>query len=373
MVDQTWFEEATPQSIVKTKIVSSYFQAWAGVMTNVIKRSPRFTERKLVYIDLFCGPGKYKDETICTPLLVLTHAVNHPELSQYLQTIFNDKNQGNIESLMAAVEEIEGIGRLKFKPIFICDEVGEEFAERLAKSNMPPSLIFLDPWGYKGLSIKLIKSLIRSWGSDCILFFNYQRINRSLTYPLFALHFQQLFGEERFSALSALVDTLPSEEREATIITALVESLQQHCGEFVLPFKFKDDGGNRTSHYLVFVSKAFKGYDLMKGVMEKTSSKEYQGVANFEYAPVVNEKYPLLSMLNRPLSDLYKMILMDYSGITKTVWEIYREHSIGKPYVLRHYKSVLSQLEKDGLIFIKIPDGKRRKGNPGDKAIVTFP
>ena len=64
-------------------------------------------------------------------------------------------------------------------------------------------------------------------------------------------------------------------------------------GKFVLPFRFRNDRGNRTSHHLIFVSKHVKGYTIMKDIMAKESSKREQGVPSFEYSPA-DEKYPLL-------------------------------------------------------------------------------
>ncbi len=46
--------------------------------------------------------------------------------------------------------------------------------------NLVPTFFFVDPWGYKGLSLRLINSVLKNWGCDCIFFFNYTRINMGL-------------------------------------------------------------------------------------------------------------------------------------------------------------------------------------------------
>ena len=55
----------------------------------------------------------------------------------------------------------------------------------------------MDPWGYKGLSLRLINSVLRNWGSDCIIFFNYNRINMGLNNEFVREHMDALFGAER--------------------------------------------------------------------------------------------------------------------------------------------------------------------------------
>ena len=60
------------------------------------------------------------------------------------------------------------------------EEVGEKIAEIFKQMDTIPALFFVDPWGYKGLSLRLISSFLGSWGCDCIFFFNYNRINMGI-------------------------------------------------------------------------------------------------------------------------------------------------------------------------------------------------
>lgn len=52
-----------------------------------------------------------------------------------------------------------------------------------------------DPFGYKGLSWALIRSVIKDWGSDCVFFFNYSRINAGINNPIVNEHMEALFWE----------------------------------------------------------------------------------------------------------------------------------------------------------------------------------
>ena len=59
-----FFDESEEQSAIKTAIVSKYFMAWA----QVIIPSAEKHDNRIAYIDLFCGPGRYKDGTESTPI-----------------------------------------------------------------------------------------------------------------------------------------------------------------------------------------------------------------------------------------------------------------------------------------------------------------
>ena len=59
-------------------------------------------------------------------------------------------------------------------------EVGKEIVKMFEQMRLVPTLFFVDPWGYKGLSLSLINSVLKNWGCDCIIFFNYNRINMGL-------------------------------------------------------------------------------------------------------------------------------------------------------------------------------------------------
>jgi len=67
-----FFDETREQSIIKGKIVSDYFWAWAKVITPTVKKSGT---NRIAYIDLFAGPGRYRDGTKSTPLLILEKAI----------------------------------------------------------------------------------------------------------------------------------------------------------------------------------------------------------------------------------------------------------------------------------------------------------
>lgn len=358
-----FFDESTEQSRIKAAIVKDYFGAWAKI---VLKKQPGL----IAHADLFSGPGMYKDGTKSTPLLILERAIADSEMRKRLVTIFNDEKEENIRSLRAGIADLPGIEKLAHQPDTDVGEVGGETAEAFRKIKLVPTLLFVDPWGYKGLSLALIESFLKNWGCECIFFFNYNRINPALANESVKEHMDALFGSARAQRLRARLDGLPPRERELAIIDALCEAVVEVGAKYVLPFCFKDDRGARTSHYLVFASKHPVGYAIMKDIMAKASSQQHQGVASFGYCPA-SAIHPTLFELSRPLDDLEDMLLNEFAGRTLKTQQIYDLHNVGRPYTMKNYKAALLKMEEKGLI--DTDPIKRRRGTFADDVLVTFP
>src|SRR4030042_1009047 len=260
----SFFEESSEQSRIKAAIVSKYFDAWARVIMGAQDVYRVISEKRIAYIDLFAGPGRYADGTKSTPLLILEKAIQNDIMRERLVTVFNDRDEANINSLQEAINQLLGIERLKYKPQVKTQEVGEEIVKMFEQMKLIPTLFFVDPWGYRGLSLRLVNSVLKDWGCDCIFFFNYNRINMGLNNAAVKEHMDALFGEERAEALRERLEPLSAFKRQMLIIEELCQAIKAMGPRYVLPFCFKDSRGTRTSHHLIFVSKGFKGYEIMK-------------------------------------------------------------------------------------------------------------
>lgn len=368
----SFFDESKEQSKVKAEIVAKYLWAWAHVVTP----STKMRGNKIAYIDLFAGPGRYKDGTKSTPLLVLERAIVDPNMKEMLVTIFSDADPINAQSLQQAINSVQDIDSLTYQPQVHTEIVNENISEIFEQTKMIPSLTFLDPWGYKGLSLRLINSVLKDWGCDCIIFFNYNRINMGLSNQLVEKHMKALFGEDRIDVLRGQLQSMRPSQREIAILNALSETVSEMGGKYVLPFRFRGGIGNRISHHLIFVSKHYRGYEIMKGIMAKASSSHQKGVPSYEYCPV-KQVQPFLFPLSRTLSTLKEELLECFSGQLLTVLEVYNQHNIGTPYIKSNYKKALLQLEDEGIIAAEPPADRRRKikraNTLSDDVSITFP
>ncbi len=374
MAKHPFFDEQAEQSEVKTTIVAKYFGAWSKVILGYQKRVGQ--EQRIGYVDLFAGPGRYKNGSKSTPLYILEQAIADESLRNSLVTMFNDKDSENASSLLKEIKKLQGVETLKHAPGLSTQEVGTSIVKEFEEMNIIPTLMFVDPWGYKGLSLRLINSVLKDWACECIFFFNYNRINMGLSNNLVKEHMDALFGEDRGDAMRDKLQDLDPAERELTIIEELSAALVDMGGKFTLPFRFRNAEGTRTSHHLIFVSKHPLGYKIMKEVMAKESSSRAQGVPSFEYSPAT-KRQPLLFDLARPLEDLASLLMKDFAGKTVTMSKIYEQHNVGLPYIESNYKEVLTCLEQEGKI-VGNPSYDKRPKRLGkitcaDRTTFTFP
>jgi three-Cys-motif partner protein len=364
----TFFDEQRDQSRVKTAIVTKYFRAWSRVIVPQAKKRGG----KVGYIDLFAGRGVFGDGSKSTPLLILEMAVADPDLRNMLVTVLNDKEPEHVASLKEAIKTLPGVEGLKNQPTVMNAEVGEQLESRLAQTRFIPSLFFLDPCGYKGLTRRLIQATLKDWGCDCIVFFNYRRINMGLNNDLFREHMAAIFGDDRVDEIRAKLEPLSPEMRETTIIEEFAQTIRNMGGQYVLPFRFVDEHKARTSHHIVFISKNVLGYTIMKEIMAGESTQTDQGVPSFEYNPA-DARHPFLFELTRPLDELEGMLLEAFAGQACTMQQIFEAHQVGRRFIKRNYKDVLMQLEGKGKVVADPPSSKRRKGTFADAVQVTFP
>ena len=155
MTNKKFFAERTDQSEVKARIVEKYFYAWA----NVIMETASARHGKIAYIDLYAGPGRYEDGAASTPLLVLEKAIAHPKMSQMLVTHFNDADSNLTNTLQTEIDKLPGIEKLKYKPHVSCGEVDSDADEFFNKTRLVPAFTFVDPFGYKGLSLGIVNGV----------------------------------------------------------------------------------------------------------------------------------------------------------------------------------------------------------------------
>lgn len=311
------------------------------------------------------------DGTKSTPLLILERAISDMRMRHMLVTVFNDGRPAHADSLEAAINALPGIETLKHVPKIHSTTVGPDTVAAFGKP-LVPTFAFIDPYGYKGLSLGLVNAVIKNWACECLFFFNYNRINPGINNPAVAKHMEGLFGPARLAALRVAVQGHSPGKREEMVIASLTEALKELGGKFVVSFRFKMPDADRTSHYLIFVSKNFLGYEIMRDVMAKVGYA-VDGVPSFEY----NTNPSLFLPDGRSIEALAEALTIDLAGTMMTVEKVFKRHSPNKLYVMPNYRKALLRLEAAGRVTV-VPaasDRRQYKGEPSLRAdvLVTFP
>lgn len=355
MQKRQFYEKPTDASRVKQRIVTKYFGAWKNVL-KTWRNAPR-----LGYVDLYAGPGVYTDGSPSTPLLVLQQAIDDEDLAGKLVAIFNDGDPLLAGALRANIADLQGIQRLRDQPQVYEDEVS---ATVIGRAPRIPTLLFADPWGYKGLSLALIESFLSTGGSDCIFFFNYNRINAGLGWKGFDEPLDLVFGHARAENLRGRVQGLTPPQRERVIIAEMQDALKEIGARCALPFRFISANADRTSHHLLFASKHQKGCMIMKDVMRDHSSAMVQGFGCFEFDGRTHSAEQMTIPGLGPLDELMAELIEHFAGRTMTLSALLAQHD--HPVAAeRNYKDAILRLEAAGKVSVAVPGRQRRRHGEG--------
>jgi hypothetical protein len=156
----------------------------------------------------------------------------------------------------------------------------------------------------------------------------------------------------------------------------MAQSLRNVGGEYVLPFEFESLHGERTSHHVIFVSKEFIGYHIMKDIMSKQSTDNGE-VRRLVFTPTQSPQLRFLFELLRPHNKqlLKELLHRRCAGKTQCVWDVYRENTVDTPYTLRNVQDALIELESEKLVTVDKPREKRIRAGQvtlGKDRVVRF-
>lgn len=369
MKENNFFDNQTISSKIKASIISEYFPSYCKI---IVKKHP---PKEIRYIDLFSGPGIYKDGNPSTPILIGRYCMQDEFLRKNVKMIFND-NQFHKE-LKENFENEFPKDTFSKTIHFGRSTVGENkrINEFLIKSthkisgkqskNDFPSLLFIDPFGYKGIETKILAEFLKNWGNEIFIFVNTKRIHAAiendkfeeLMYDLFPNTFQKLKLDRRFKA------TVP--ERLNLIIDKLGEEYKIHLGNnvYYTAFKFQEEDSEATSHYILHLTKGLKGYELIKQTYTNFANVGtiFDGVNTYtfdakKYGKEINELFDL-SLQN--IENLADKIYNKYKGKSITALSLFEDHHKNELYSLPHYRKALRKLVEDDKIIPTFTDNKR--------------
>lgn len=365
-VQEGFFKKPSDASRRKLQIVAGYFDAYM----NVLARG-----REVGYADLFAGPGRYENGEESVPLVICEKVVADERLRNLVRLWFNEGDPDWAAQLERNIATVDGINTLRHAPTITRRVVSKALAPRLERLSIP-TFTFADPCGYKGLSLRLITATLKGFGNDCLFFFNYNRVNMKLGYPVMDESIDEFFEPERAAMLRAEVGTLRPPAREKRVLAAIDEALRQ-AGAVPLTFAFRTREGGGTSHHLVFASKSRKGTTIMKSLMNRASSEIIEGVGSGDFDPR-DERMRQLGLFGG-LYEVCARVLSAFAGRTLTFDQIIEQEMASTRYTGSNYRDALLELESERRVVMEPPaaEGPMQAGGvkrtlPG-RTRITFP
>jgi three-Cys-motif partner protein len=350
-----------PHTVAKHNLLRRYLGAWFGIMGS--------TQGNIIFLDGFCGPGRYKDGEEGSPIIALNLAIEHRVHHKFRQIcfLFIDENKDRIEHLD------EEINQLTIPSNFHVETRHNQFDETLTEildtseakgSCLAPTFAFIDPFGPKGAPFSLVERLMDNPKTEVFINIMVDTVNRFLEHPnpQQRQHYVDLFGtDEVLSIADGAGDRI-------TELRKLYQRQLETTAKYVRYFEMCD-GNGRTIYFLFFATNNPLGHVKMKGAFWAIDKE-----TGYQFSDATNPLQPALLRVD-PSMDLGDYLQQKYSG-THCVGDILKHIENDTPYIEQHLKKALGLLEAHGKIVvspIKINYKKRYGKSFPEDVIVTFP
>lgn len=349
-----------PHSRAKHEILRRYLGAWFPILSTY--------KGRILYIDGFCGPGRYKNGEPGSPIIALEVAKNHRKTLQgELQFWFIDERPDRIEHLKSELASLElpssfktstevGCFHEKISPLLTQTEIG--------KKPLPPTFVFIDPFGFSGIPFKLIFQLLKQPSCEIFITFMVDAINRWLEHPKpeITQHIEDVFGTDE-----AVTIAKGTGNRVASL-RVLYQKQLQRVARFVRYFEMRDSD-DRIQYYLFFASNNPLGHLKMKEAMWTVSPG-----GEFRFSDATNPNQLILLEAD-PTAALIDILSNQFERQRVTGEEIRRFVEDATPFLGKHKTIALGQLEMAQKIRVepkKLDGSVRRTNTYPDNVVINF-
>jgi three-Cys-motif partner protein len=234
------------------------------------------------------------------------------------------------------------------------------------KASLAPTLAFIDPFGWSGVPLGLIRDLLSFDRCEVLFNFMFDSVNRFVADERegIARHFEDLFATTgREHALAAETTGV---ERKEFLSELYAQQLKEVAGfNYVRKFEMIDADRGRTAYFLIYGTRNRKGLAVMKDAMwslDPVSGARFAGSTGNQ--EVLFQPQPNFIPLRVAIVDRF-------GGQTVSVDEVEAFVIDETDYKTSHYrKNVLRELEQDGLL--ECVSGRSRRLTYPSGTVIRF-
>lgn len=226
------------------------------------------------------------------------------------------------------------------------------------KHRLAPTFLFVDPFGFGGVPMKLIGRVLNNPSCECFVTFMYEPVARFLSHPQEAIqaNFDDLFGTPEWRMV--LDEKDPGDRRRKTIELYRQQLMEVAQLPYVRTFEMLNEG-NRTEYFLFFGTKNQKGFSKMKESMWRADP-----VQGRVFSDLTDTRQEVLLRPEAELAPLRARLLERFRGrgwvpIEQVELFVLTETPYSEAIHLR--RRTLTPMEQDGLLGASRMDGKRRR------------
>jgi three-Cys-motif partner protein len=355
----TWPLE--PHTEVKHVILRKYLNVWLPILS--------IWNSRIVYVDGFSGPGEYLKGEDGSPIIAIKSVSEHRlSLKAEIVMIFIEERKDRCSFLKNKLENTKIPSNISYE--VVCGEFRNVISDALDQIekkglSLAPTFVFIDPFGFKGISMDVIKRIMNNQKCEVLITFMYEEIDRFLSLPSNEKHITEMFGTEDWKG----VPEKGPKERMEFLHSLYFKQLEAFANiKFIRSFKMTNKF-NKVDYFLFFGTNSFLGLEKMKDAMwkvDKTGSFEFSDATYSPFQGVLFEERPNFFQLK-------KIIVEKFKGKEITSKKLGDFIVLKTSFLRSHYKkSILVPMEKANPPEIEIIGGRNRKGTHPDGCIIKF-
>lgn len=360
-VPTTTLWELDPHTKAKHDILRRYLAAWFPILST--------NSNRIVYVDGFSGPGRYKSGEVGSPVIALNLATNRRKaLSGEIVFWFIEERDDRVAHLRS---ELAGINVPSHFTVNIKPGKFHEWFNNILQSidsangQVAPTFAFIDPFGFSGIPFTIIEQLLRRDRCEVFVTFMVEAINRFLEHPEGKVRQRivEAFGTEE------AVQIAKGAGDRVVKLRKLYQSRLQQVVKYVRYFEMHDRQ-NRIQYYLFFATNNPLGHVKMKEAMWKVDPD-----GEFKFSDATNPNQLVLFEADATptlVEQLRKEFCTKGTVTGRTVRKFVEDKTA---FLKRHMTAALKQEEEASKLSVEPlkMDGKRRRANTyPDEARLTW-
>jgi len=237
---------------VKHALFKKYFIAWSKILGRGF--------RNLGYMDGFAGRGIYSEmKRQGSPFLALDALTENKGYFDSSLCVFIEKDPDNFKLLTELLES----RRQSLSSKIIIEthnrEFEEVFPQYLDFMEERPFFVFLDPFGFKGLPLSVVREILTRDKNEVFITLMTRDIRRFLDSNAHQKVLIELLGSKE-----NLIDLNSQEDVAHRYVANLLE-----FSKYVIHYQVGVDVKSENIYYLIHACNHFKGFKIMKDIMFK--------------------------------------------------------------------------------------------------------
>jgi len=349
----------------KHEILRYYLGGWFPILAR--------TSGRIIYLDGFAGPGIYSKGEEGSPIIALRTASEHMlRLHKWaeIKFLFIENDSKRAETLEQVLTEKFPTLPDKISYTVISDEFESTVKELLdhlekEKKKLAPCFAFIDPFGFTGFSMDLMKKLFSHDKCEVLITFMAGFVRRFLD-EIREPALDTLYGTPVWRKIREI-----KENREKQLLELYEKQLKEQCGvEYTRSFEMIGLNG-QIIYYMIFGTKHWLGLKVMKEAMWSVDRR-----GDYIFSDRLGRTQTFLIDYQDEqfwVPEAADVVYRHFKGKTVSIKDIEKFVIIKTKFIFR--KSILNYIEDnhpERIVQVVVPGRNRRKRSFPDDGVVTF-